>query len=176
MQIQINSASLDRGNLVLDVPVHESVKFLNDFKPGKYEMKKAYNKRSKNANDFCWAICDKIADVLRMTKEDVYRRAIRDVGVYKVFDPLPNDQAKTLQSAWEKLGVGWVTEIVDYAPDGDKVTVRAYYGSSTYNTKQMARLIDYLLQDAESVGLKEEFTDERIKSLLDDWEKQHGSK
>lgn len=47
---------------------------------------------------------------------------------------------------------GWFTEKVDEI--GEKTTLNAYYGSSSYNSKQMSRLIDNLVQDCKSVGIQ----------------------
>ncbi len=77
------------------------------------------------------------------------------------------EDAKTLRHAWEMLGTGWITEQVDYMPDGTNVVVRCYYGSSQYNTKQMSRLIDNLVQDCKAVGIETDTPEEieRIKYL-----------
>ena len=52
------------------------------------EIKRATRKRSKTANDFCWALCTDIGNAIKppIPKEEVYRKAIRDVGEY---EPLP---------------------------------------------------------------------------------------
>ena len=77
------------------------------------------------------------------------------------------DLAKTLRTAWERLGTGWVTEQVDYDQAGEKVTVRCYYGSSQYDTKRMSRLIDNLVQDCKALGIPTDTPEEieKIKSL-----------
>ena len=136
------------------------------------EIKRHREKRSRDANNYCWILCEKIADKLqnediRQTKETVYREAIRHVGVYKDFPNMSPDNAKTLRAAWEALGTGWLTEQVDYSQDGENVTIRCYYGSSRYNTKQMSRLIDNLVQDCKELGIPTETPEEieRIKSL-----------
>lgn len=55
--------------------------------------------------------------------------------------------------------------------DGPLLIVRAYYGSSRYNTKQMSRLIDSLMEDCEAVGIVT--ISEKDKGLLlDDWDKR----
>ena len=46
------------------------------------------------------------------------------------------------------------------------MTVRAYYGSSTYNTRQMSRLIDLVVQDAKALGV-ETMAPEELASLLE---------
>lgn len=123
------------------------------------KIKKHRKKRSADANAYCWVLCQKLAEKLsendpKMTKDEVYRLAISKVGIFKDFCGLAESDAKTLRHAWEMLGTGWITEQVDYSPDGDAVTVRCYYGSSTYNTKQMSRLIDYLVEDCKELGIE----------------------
>lgn len=142
-------------------------------KPGKkYEVtvKEYRKKRSLDANAFCWELCTKLAERIQgHTKEDVYREAIRQIGIYKDFSGLSPDDAKTLRTAWGMLGTGWVTEQVDYMPDGENVVIRCYYGSSTYNTRQMSRLIDHLIQDCQALGI-ETRPPEEVESILRQWE------
>lgn len=128
-------------------------------------------KRSRNANAYCWELCEKIAEVMSrdgtvFTKEEVYRQSIKEVGIWRDFTLDPDD-AKTLRTAWEMLGVGWVTEQVDFAPDGENVVVRCYYGSSKYSRKQMGRLLDNLIQECETLGIEHRPPDEieKLKSL-----------
>lgn len=63
-----------------------------------------------------------------------------------------------------KNGIAWFTEIVDIA-ENDKIVVNAYYGSSSYNSKQMSRLIENLVQDCQAVGIETKSVEE-INSLL----------
>lgn len=135
------------------------------------ELKRMRKHRSKNANDMCWAMCERLAQETGLNKEQVYRDAISKVGVFKDFH-LPPDEAKTFRAAWEQLGTGWVTEQVD--DDGPLLVIRAYYGSSRYNTKQMSRLIDSLMQDCEAVGICTMSEKER-SLLLDDWGKRNAN-
>lgn len=144
------------------------------------EIKKHFEKRSNDANAYCWKLCELIADELsnedvKMTKNEVYREAIRAVGVYRDFHGIAANEAPTLIAGWGRIdgkkGVGWVSEIIDYSADGEKVDVRCYYGSSTYNTKQMARLIDNLVQDAEALGIPTE-TPEEIEKMKSLWKQE----
>lgn len=64
----------------------------------------------------------------------------------------------------ESIGLAWFTEIVDIAPN-NKVVVNAYYGSSSYNSKQMSKLIDDLVQDCQAVGIETKPIEE-INALL----------
>lgn len=170
--LEISKAELREGRLVLTLPVWQGMQFINGFKPGVYDILPHKEKRSKDANALCWALCTQIAEALRAEKEQIYRDAITQMTVYKDFT-LTESEAETFETAWHKLGTGWVTEQVDYDADGEHVIIRAYYGSSTYNTKQMSRLIDILMEDAKAVGIITP-EEERIRSLLREWEDKHG--
>ena len=122
------------------------------------EITKHLEKRSRNANAYMWVLCDKIADKIGSTKAEVYRQSIHDVGVWKDVYGLSEKDAATFRYAWENQGVGWLTEEVGTG-------VRFYYGSSAYNTKQMSRLIDNLVQDAQAVGIATETPDEIAKMI-----------
>lgn len=137
-------------------------------------VKQKRNKRSNDANSYCWVLCEKLAVELSrdgeiFTKEDIYRNAIREVGIYRDYPNLSVDNAKTLTVAWGKQGIGWITEQVDFMPDRENVLLRCYYGSSTYNTKQMSRLIEYIISDCKELGIETKTPDE-IADMLSLWE------
>ena len=155
---------------------HEAIKASQEFTstPISVRIDKQTKKRSINANNLCWELCKKLSEdqskngVIH-TKEDVYRKAIKEVGIYKDFENLKPDDAKTLRHAWELLGTGWITEQVDFMPDGENVVVRCYYGSSQYSSKQMARLINSLIQDCVACGVEHRSPSE-VASILERWE------
>ena len=118
-------------------------------------------KRSLRANGYMWLLCEKLAEVVQSTKEEVYRKAIREVGLYKDFEGLDEDHANTLKAAWAQLGLGWFAEDVGGA-------VRCYYGSSKYNSKQMARLLDYVIDDCDELGI-ETMTETELEQLKREW-------
>lgn len=49
------------------------------------------------------------------------------------------------------------------------VNVILYYGSSVYDSRQMAALIDKIVQDCHAVGI-ETRTPEEIASIMEQWE------
>ena len=130
-------------------------------------------KRSNDANAYLWKLCTMIADKLSddgfpHTKDEIYKKVIKAKGIFREQGELPIDFAKTSRTAWEMLGSGWITEQVDFEPDGERVIVRYYYGSSTYNTKQMSRLIDWLVVECQNLGIETK-SQEEIDSLLKGW-------
>ena len=145
----------------------DAVKVLDENKEYTIKLDKVRKKRSLNANGYMWELCEQIAQKLNITKEDVYRQAIKDVGVFQTVEI--NEKAEnTLRYSWGLHGIGWIAETVDNAKtDGFKV-INLYYGSSTYNTKQMSRLIDHIVQDAKSLGI-EVISDSDRALLLEDW-------
>lgn len=131
------------------------------------EIKRHREKRSLDANSYAWVLLDKLAKVLQRKKEDLYTEYIKCAGVFKDF-ALTEEEAKTFRTAWSMLGTGWPTEMVDYTPDGERVVVRAYYGSSTYNTKQMSRLIDAIVADCREMDI-ETLTPLELARMKEDW-------
>lgn len=120
--------------------------------PVNVEIKKSANKRSKDANAFCWVLVDKIAEKMRISKSDVYRSAIREIGGVSETVCVRDKAVDRLRSGWEKNGIGWQTETMPSKLPGC-TNVVLYYGSSTYDTAQMSRLIDLLIQEAEQLGI-----------------------
>lgn len=138
------------------------------------EIKKASNGRSRDANAFMWALCSDIGKALTppVDKEDVYRRAIKAVGVYAQTPLLAWDVQKVKQR-WESHGTGWFLEVVDDVPSliGHK-TVNLYYGSSTYTVDEMRLLIDWLMDQAEQMEIPIPLSKKEEAELLERWGKR----
>ena len=118
------------------------------------KLTKHREKRSKDANALLWAICREIGAVLKLPDREVYRKAIREVGVYDIV-PIQTERIEALERHWSGHGIGWFIEVEDN--ESKKLPgfkrVRMYYGSSTYNTKEMSVLLDSLAEDARQMGL-----------------------
>ncbi len=152
--------------LCLAVPPKDARKFVGDMKQGKKyaaELKEHRERRSLDANAYMWQLLAKLAAVLDTTKEELYLGYVRRYGIFKDFH-LEEGQHETFRKAWQMLGVGWPTELVDY--DGDKYVVRVYYGSSQYNTRQMSRLINAVVEDCKEQDI-ETLTPSEIARLID---------
>lgn len=138
-----------------------------DTQPDKeYEIKEHRQKRSLDANGYLWVLISKIQDVIGVSKEDIYRDMIKGVGVYEVV-PIKNEAVNKFCEAWQKNGLGWITETTKSKLDG-YTNVLAYYGSSEYDTKEMSRLIDGIVQECRNLDIETK-SDEEIKSLIESW-------
>lgn len=170
MQANTFRWSMDSAGDWLCIQTKDARRTLDGLKPGKVydvEIKEHREKRSLDANAYCWVLLDKLAEALDTTKEELYRGYVRKVGPYKDFD-LSEDEAKTFRVAWERLGQGWPTEQVDFTPDGERAIIRAYYGSSTYNTKRMSRLIDMIVEDCKEQSI-ETLTPQQLDAMKERW-------
>ena len=150
--------------------VHELKQPIEKGKKLSVEVKPHRNKRSLDANDYCWVLCDKIAQVIGSTKEEVYRKVIRDVGVFE-FIVIHPEATETFIDDWSSKGIGWFAEVDDPITinqiEFNKVVI--YKGSSRYDTKEMARLIDELVNQAKELDI-ETRPQEEVNSLLKNWE------
>ena len=141
-------------------------------KPVNVEIKKASKSKTKAMNDFLWAMCTDIGKALRppIPKDEVYKRAIKDVGKFDTLHIIP-DAIDEFRQRWIRNGTGWFTEVVDYSPIPGYKVVFAYYGISVYDREEMSRLIDYLKQDMDSMGLPIPFSKEEEERMLTAWQR-----
>lgn len=133
--------------------------------PCEVSVKKYREKRSLDANALLWLYCEKIANAINSTKEAVYRDQIRQVGEYTPL-PIKENAVDEFSYIWSKHGIGWFTEVVDNSKLPGYKLVFAYAGSSTYDTKQMSRLIDSVMNEAKNLGI--DTLSEKERSLLID--------
>lgn len=133
------------------------------------KVSKFKKKRSLDANAYCWVLIGKIAEKTGVPKTEVYREAIREVGGNYEIVCVKEEAADSLRSGWERNGIGWLTDTMLSKLDGC-TNVLLYYGSSTYDTQQMSRLIESIVQDCKALGIETK-TKEELDSLLGAWGK-----
>ena len=124
-------------------------------------------KRSLSANAYCWVLIDKIAESTGISKEEVYREAIKDIGGVSSTICIQKGAAKIMSDIWKRKGLGWQVDELDSKIDGC-VCLTLYYGSSCYDTKQMQALIDHVVQDAKSLGI-ETLTPDELERMVGRW-------
>ena len=132
-----------------------------------FEIKESRKHRSLTANGYAWVLIDKIAEKTGLRKSDVYRHAIKEIGGVSDTIRVMDKAVDRLREGWEKQGLGWQTDTMPAKIPGC-TCVTLYYGSSVYDSKQMASLIDSLIQDAENLGIPT-ITDEQAERLIGRW-------
>lgn len=150
--LQIGYKSLNTAILNIEVNKY-SLQYLPDGnRPLMLEIKEYKKPRSRNANALMWELCEKLAEAIPgISKEDVYRQAVHDVGTC-FSTSVPTAQADALVNSWTCRGIGWLAERI--GQDDDTTSILLYPGSSTYTTEQMARLIDYLIDECNAEGVQ----------------------
>lgn len=159
---------IEGGELILSVPLNEARRIAYKFKPGEYELKRSCKKRSLDANGMAWALIHQIAEAVRIAPNEVYREAIRNIGGVSEVVMIKREAVDQFVEAFCKDHIGRQVQVMPNA-NREYMTLIVSYGSSDYNTAQMSRLLDALIEDARSLGITIP-DDERISSLLEEWD------
>ena len=170
---QIKDISIDfetrkpKISLLLNTNEISDIEELKNENKLNFELKKYKEKRSLDANAYMWVLVSKLQEKLDIPKEDIYKDAIKNIGVYEVI-PVKNEAVERFVQAWKHNGLGWICETTTSKLEGF-TNVLAFYGSSTYNTKEMSRLIDLIVQECQQLNIETKSKSE-IDSLLSQWE------
>lgn len=132
----------------------------------KYEVKDYKPKRSLNANGYLWVLIKEISETIDVEPKEIYREAISHMNTYDVV-PIRNDALERFISNWARQGDGWICEKFPSKIE-NYTNVRAYYGSSTFNTKEMSQLIEIIVEECKNLGIETKPKAE-IESLLRCW-------
>ena len=132
--------------------------------------KKWREKRSKDANALFWACVGEIASAVRSDKWDIYLNLLKSYGKYS-YVIVPENAVERMKEMWRE------TEVVgDIDVNGRKaVQMLCYYGSSTYDTKDMSRLIDGTMQEMDNLEIPRPDGGE-IRRALEEWQRIQSSK
>lgn len=171
---QVNATSfrwtMDAAGDWLCIQTNKARQVLDSLKDGKaydVEIKEHREKRSLDANAYFWVLVDRLAEKLRIPKTEIYRRYIREIGGNNETVCVTAEAADKLRSGWEHNGLGWQTDTMSSKLPGC-VRVVLYYGSSTYDTAQMSRLIDLIVQDCREQGI-ETLSPDKLAGMMEEW-------
>ena len=132
------------------------------------ELKPYRARRSLDANAYLWVLLDKLAEALSMPKTGLYRSYIKEIGGNNETVCIPDKGVEKLRQGWGHNGLGWVSDTALSKLPGCTCVV-LYYGSSTYDRAQMARLIDLVVQDCKDQGI-ETLPPERLAQMKEAWD------
>ena len=130
------------------------------------DIKPFRNRRSLDANAYAWVLMDRLAATLKESKEGIYREYIKNIGGNSEVVCVKNEAVERLCEGWSKNGIGWQTDTFPSKLAGC-TNVVLYYGSSTYDSAQMSRLLDLIIQDCKEQGIQTDTPNEiaRLKAL-----------
>ncbi len=130
-------------------------------------LKKFRKSRSLDANAYCWVLLDKLAANLKIPKEELYKCYIKQIGGNNTAVCVQDKALGELCEKWVSNGLGWQYDTLESKIEGC-TTVILYYGSSTYDTEQMSRLIDMVVQDCKACGI-ETITPNELAKIKAGW-------
>lgn len=132
------------------------------------------NKRSLDANAYFWALADKAAVALSkdgptVSPEDVYRNLIPHVGGNSITVPIREEAIEDWRNIWR---AGHIGRLIDDMGECRTLegyhNIKCYYSSSTYDTAQMSRLIDLMVQECKQLDI-ETLPPDRLAAMLEEW-------
>ena len=132
------------------------------------EVKEHRKKRSLDANAYAWVLIHKLAAAMHLTKEEVYLQQVQNVG--DNFTPMcvREQDAERFIKSWQSNGLGWPVRDLGPSQVPGCRNLMAYHGSSAYDTVQMSRLIDNLVQDCKALDI-ETLTPDKLALLKEGW-------
>lgn len=126
-----------------------------------FEIKQYREKRSRNANSYAWALMGQIADALRTDKDSVYLTMLKRYGQSEMVSVRSDIDVRGFFKYYEFAGTSRL--------NGKEFThYRVYKGSSEYDTREMAVLIDGIVSEAQEMDI-ETLTPKELQFLKDEW-------
>ena len=130
------------------------------------ELKKWYKKRSLDMNAYCWKLISLISEKENIDKEIIYKDLIKYTNTFTQLC-LKTDAVETFKRVWQKNGLGYVVETYPSKLEGC-TNIHAYYGSSSYDTKEMSKLIDIIIEECKQWNI-ETLTPAELNRLKEEW-------
>ena len=85
-------------------------------------------------------------------------------GNYEVL-PVRDEAVETWIKNWKSRGIGWLCETIGESKLRGYTNVICYYGSSTYDTRQMSRLIELCVNECKAQGI-ETMTPQELAAMV----------
>ena len=124
-------------------------------------------KRSLDANAYLWVICTKLAEVHHTSKDEIYEQMLQKYGVLYQ-DEENNYIVVTLKSDIDTSKIEGHWKYYKSSEDGKFKSYLMIKGTSLYNTSEMARFIDMVVQEAKEEGI-ETLPPEELERMKATW-------
>lgn len=133
-----------------------------------FELTEKRNKRSLSANAFFHVLCQKVAEKTYQSLTEVKNQCIADYGQIdkELGTVILRDEIDWRKLTHLHLHPTTATRVLD-----DGKLYRVYYimrGSHTYDTGEMSRLIEGIVQEAKAVGV-ETLTPRELEQMIGRW-------
>lgn len=151
------------GKVTLTAPRQklELLDKLDDKKDYVVEIKEHREKRSLNANAYAWLLIGKIAEKIKSTADEVYLIMLKRYGVSEMISVYSEIDMSHYLKYYEEAGKSVL--------NGKNFThYKVYKGSSEFDTNEMSRLIDGIIDEAKELGIDTR-TPEQIAEMTSLW-------
>lgn len=162
------SQDFETGKFNVTFEINEGipvVNFLQNLFHAKLSIsaKKYRQKRSLDANAYCWVLISKIAEVVGASKDEIYEEMLHKYGYfYKDENGYITVTVKN-EVDMSKIKGHWKF----YSGNGKFSSYLMIKGSSEYDTSEMAKFLDMIISEAKELCIQTETPDEieRMKAL-----------
>lgn len=122
-----------------------------------FEVKEIRKKRTLTSNAYAWELITQLANVLRISKEDLYLKMLEDYGQSSLISVKSDIDISGFVKYYKEVGRSFLngTEFKH---------IRIYKGSSQFDTYEMGIFIDGIIHECESVGIPT-LTKEQVSNL-----------
>ena len=112
-----------------------------------FEIKEHKEKRSLTANAYAWSLIGKIADALRLSKEETYLNMLKRYGQSEMVSVLSSIDVTGYFKYFEPIATTML--------QGKEFThYKIFKGSSEYDSREMAVLIDGIVSEAKELDIE----------------------
>lgn len=112
------------------------------------EIKQYREKRSLDANSYFWLLLSEIAVILKTTKDELYLIMLERYGIFTHIVVKP-EMVNRVKEEWRTI-----RELGEVTINGKQgIQLQCFFGSSTYDSKEMASLIDGVISEAQEIGI-----------------------
>ena len=111
-----------------------------------FEVREYKQKRSLTQNAYFWVLVNEIANVTRQSKDDIHFQMLKEYGQNQVISVQSNIDISKFIKYFEEIGHGRVN-------GKDFTHYRVFEGSSEMDSREMAILLDGVVQEAEQLGI-----------------------
>jgi len=175
MKIEFDKAKWNQDSEGFWLALHvkspaQAKQFVSTMKEKTYDadLKVHRNKRSLDANAYFWVLIGKLAATMHEPMDEIYRQYVKDIGDNFVIVPIRDDAKEQWIKNWSSRGIGWICEDLGKSKIDGYSNIVCYYGSSVYDTAQMSRLIDLVVQDCKDQDI-ETATPEQLAMIKEEW-------
>ena len=137
---------------------------LEQDKTKQFEVKEYSEKRGLKANAYYWELVNQLANVLRISKEELHFLLLQRYGQSEIVSVLATIDVKPYFK--------YYTEAGESILNGKIFThYKVYKGSSEMNRKEMSILIDELISECKEAEIETK-SEKEIDSLIKEWDKK----